>query len=218
MKPFMLIGLLKDRKPILETLQKLECVQVSKTENMPKAQPYKQISQMDSMIANTDAAIDVIERYDISKKAIFTSKRLENKSKLQSNFIKNNNAYKTSRLILNIMNQINNHKNRISKLETESKLLYYYLDLDLPPNIKDTAYTNILIGNISGFWDTESIIQKIGKDVHIEIINANKIQTSAFFIIPKYIYDNTKKILLDMGFSYSPFTFTEQTPKEKLQE
>lgn len=218
MKPFMLIGLLKDRKTILETLQKLECVQVSKTENMPKVQPYKQISQMDSMIADTDAAIYAIERYDVSKKAIFASKRLENKSKLQSDFIKNNNAYKTSRLILNIMHQINNHKNRISKLETESKLLYYYLDLDLPPNIKDTVYTNILIGNIPGFWDTDSITQKIGKDVHIEIINANKIQTSAFFIIPKCIYDNTKKTLLDMGFSYSPFTFTEQTPKEKLQE
>ena len=68
MKPFFLIGVLKNRKKILETLQKLECVQVEPITNLKKINPHQTISQIDSMIHDADKAVEIIEKYSTKNK------------------------------------------------------------------------------------------------------------------------------------------------------
>lgn len=215
MKPFFLIGILKNRKKILETLQKLECVQVEPITDLKKINPYQTISQIDSMIHDADKAVEIIEKYSIKKDNFLKSPNFKSAEKLDVDIAKSSELYKKVKSILSSMSQIEKIQSKISKLENESTLLCYYLSLDLPTDVKNTKYTNILIGNIPGFWSSENLSNKLGENVYFEIIDANKLQTSVFFIIPKNINDKIRKILLDTGFSQPPFSSTKESPKER---
>ena len=216
MKPFFLIGVLKNRKKILETLQKLECVQVEPVTDLKKINQHQTISQIDSMINNADHAIEIIEKYSNKKDGFLKSPNFKLPEKLNVDIAKSDNLYKKVKSILNSMSKIEKIQNKINKLENESLALFYYLSLDLPTDVQNTKYTNVLIGSIPGFWDNESLLNKLGTNIYFEIIDANKLQTSVFFIIPKDINDKVRKILLDIGFSQPPFSSTRKTPNEKL--
>lgn len=215
MKPFFLIDVLKNRKKILETLQKLECVQVEPITNLKKISPHQTISQIDSMIHDADKAVEIIEKYSTKKDSFLKSPNFKSAEKLNVDIAKSNELHKKVKSILSSMAEIEKIQSKINKLENESLLLYYYLSLDLPTDVQNTKYTNILIGNIPGFWSDESLLNKLGESVYFEIIDANKLQTSVFFIIPKNINDKVRKILLDIGFSQPPFSSTKKSPKEK---
>lgn len=215
MKPFFLIDVLKNRKKILETLQKLECVQVEPITNLKKINPHQTISQIDSMIHDADKAVEIIEKYSTKKDSFLKSTNFKSTEKLNVDIAKSNELHKKVKSILSSMAEIEKIQSKINKLENESLLLYYYLSLDLPTDVQNTKYTNILIGNIPGFWSDESLLNKLGESVYFEIIDANKLQTSVFFIIPKNINDKVRKILLDIGFSQPPFSSTKKSPKEK---
>lgn len=215
MKPFFLIDVLKNRKKILETLQKLECVQVEPITNLKKISPHQTISQIDSMIHDADKAVEIIEKYSTKKDSFLKSPNFKSAEKLNVDIAKSNELHKKVKSILSSMAEIEKIQSKINKLENESLLLYYYLSLDLPTDVQNTKYTNILIGNIPGFWSDESLLNKLGESVYFEIIDANKLQTSVFFIIPKNINDKVRKILLDIGFSQPPFSSTKKSPREK---
>ncbi len=215
MKPFFLIGVLKNRKKILETLQKLECAQIEPVSDFKKIDPHQTISQIDSMIRDADRAIETIEKYSNKKDNFLKSPNFKSPEKLNVDIAKSDNLHKKVKSVLKSVSKIEKIQNKISKLENESLALFYYLSLDLPTDIQSTKYTNILIGSIPGFWDNASLLSKLGEDVYFEIIDANKLQTSVFFIIPKNIDERVRKILLDIGFSQPPFSSTKKTPKEK---
>lgn len=215
MKPFFLIGVLKNRKKILETLQKLECVQVEPVTDLKKINQHQTISQIDSMINDADHAIEIIEKYSDNKDGFLKSPNFESPENLNLDIAKSDNLHKEVKSVLSSMSKIEKIQSKINKLENESLALFYYLSLDLPTDIQNTKYTNALVGSIPGFWDNESLSNKLSKDVYFEIIDANKLQTSVFFIIPKNINERVRKILLDIGFSQPPFSSTRKTPKEK---
>lgn len=215
MKPFFLIGVLKNRKKILETLQKLECAQIEPVTDLKKINPHQTISQIDFMINNADRAIEIIEKYSSKKDNFLKSPNFKSPEKLNVDIAKSDNLYKKVKSVLKSMAKIEENQNQINKLENESLALFYYLSLDLPTDVQNTKYTNILIGSIPGFWDNERLLDKLSENVYFEIIDANKLQTSVFFIIPKDINDKVRKILLDIGFSQPPFSSTKKTPKEK---
>ena len=218
MKPFFLVGVLEKRKPILEALQKLECAQVEESAKFKKIDPQKTISTIDSMIEESDQAVQVIEKYSPQKGGFFDSTQFEESSGLNLNIAKSDTLYKKVRYISNLATEIEKFRNEISQLENESLLLYYYLNLDLPVDIKDTKHTHILVGSLPNFWSEEALSGKLGCDVYFEILDANKLQTTIFLIIPVVISEKIQKILTDIGFSQPPFASAEKTPEDKNSE
>ena len=116
MKPFFLVGVLEKRKQILEALQKLECAQVEENVQLKKINPQKTISTIDSMIEESDQAIQVIEKYSHQKGGFFESTQFEAMRELNLNIAKSETLYKKVRYISNLAIEIEKFRNEISRI------------------------------------------------------------------------------------------------------
>lgn len=166
MQRISICALKKDRKAILEQIQRLGVMEID-----PDAGKETELERMDTLSARTgfekmaalaEQALEVLQRYVPEKVSIFAS--LEGK-KLTDDGIYDKGARfaeyysKVARQLVGLDKEIAELKASNAKLESQIEGLQPWMELDIPMNFPGTRTTDLILGMIPGEVSLEKIYE-----------------------------------------------------------
>ncbi len=214
-KPFFLVGILKDKKQILEKIQILKCCQIKQIDYLKKVSLNKTLNKIGKMKQTLEKSIEIISKVcDMHQddKNLITISDFKNSSKNVYKF------YKKSKSILIVNDRIDLLKKTIKTLEDKKLKLKAYNKIEIPLKSFKTKNTTSKILKISGCYDEqelEKILSGISKNIYFHIISSDKTQTILLMVMIDEYIENVKDVLLKNGFSQIDVT-TTKTPKEEI--
>ena len=201
MKRIEILGLQKDRKKIIEFVQRQGCVQLDEMQeegqhftNLPTQQTVTQLERYESTV---DSALEVLNRYTSGKGGLLdsfapreemsTTEYLEKSKKVDETLGK-------CKQLNALYKKIQDSKVEIARAETAIDQVRPWETLDIPSSFKGTADTQAFIGTIAEPLDREGVLTKIVEadpeaQGEVEIVSADKNQTCLVAICHK---DNAK--------------------------
>lgn len=217
MKRIEIIGLNKERKRLIEYLQRCSIIDItdSKCEILGSRETAQSISAIDSNMAQVQTALEALPNDNKGFFAKRASEKLENsavsKKELES-------CMQTVKDIDRITKRISENKDEIASLETEERVIEPFLALDVPAGVKGTKKTVAKAGILPGEWTEEAVWQKLHENgieaAYFEIVSATK-QQSVIWII--YLTCDEQKISAwsaEIGFAL-PKNLPNKVPKER---
>jgi V/A-type H+-transporting ATPase subunit I len=224
MQRIFIYALKKDRKPILEFLQRRGVVEISDT--IPEDNVFHKTdmnyakSGLEKIIAEAKEAVEILNHLVPENKSMLS---ILNGRKIVST--EDYDAFKTKyesieRIASNIIRcnkEIIETKAEILKLEAQVEILTPWTDLDIPINFSETKYTKSFIGTLPREWTLDTIYEKLADYLpfNVDIISASKEQTCIFLLCPKDKADGLYDALRAIEFSHPSIT-TEKAPAEQL--
>lgn len=228
-----IIALKKDRKPLLETLQRLGMVEVRDAGagddifSKPDTSSARSLLLKDAKIAAD--ALEILDKYSESsgKMLGFLHMPAIISADEHESFImqKRDAALKDAYHILRLDREITEAKAEIKKLEAQEERLVPWLDLPMPQTFSGTKRTAVFIGSIGGVHTHDSLaaglaaavnpeIPSGGTDpVHIEIVSSSKTLTCFYVIALRRDAEAVDAALRSMGFT-RPAEHSNHTPAE----
>ena len=221
MKRVDLCALKKDRKAVLELLQRQGVVQVEnpvcdeqdsvfkRTDKSAEAASFRKYAQ------SAADALAVLNRAAPQKKGLLSS--LEGRRRLSveefdSLVLKRDELLTNCRAILNLDRERIENEAAAPKITTQIITLEPWLGYDLPLNCKGTRTTAVLAGTLPNEWSLETVLERLGElapeaqDVHVEIISASSMQTCLFAVCARKDAESAADALRKMGFIKAPET------------
>ena len=220
MKRIELAGLNSERKRLIEYLQRCGTVDISDSRCgiLKSREPAGTISQLESNMAQTKAAIELLPR---EKSGLFAKR--EELTAEQYTF-KQGEASKMLDIVGNILQikkDLQKNKDDFSALEVERKSLTSFLALDVPANLKNTRRTIIKTGIIESEWNEEQIWNKLSEfeasAVYFEILSSSKQQTVIWMLYLADEEDKLSKFFADVGFAV-PKSLPKSEPSKRIEE
>ena len=228
MKRIEILGLQKDRKKIIEYVQRQGCVQLDEMQeegqhftNLPTQQTVTQLERYESTV---DSALEVLNRYTSGKGGLLdsfapreemsTTEYLEKSKKVDETLGKCkqlNALYKI----------IQDSKVEIARAETAIDQVRPWETLDIPSSFKGTADTQAFIGTIAEPLDREGVLTKIVEadpeaQGEVEIVSADKNQTCLVAICHKDNAKTFEQALRTAGF-VAVSDATKHPPKVRIE-
>ena len=221
-------ALKKDRKAILEALQRKGVIEIS-----DEAKEYSKgdscfarmnvadfTEQMQAEIKLTEQALAVLHEYAPEKKSLFAG--LNGKAEMDASdydsFVqKKTEANRAAKRLVTLEKSILEAKGEIAKLSQQKEALEPWSSLDVPLNYKGTAKTSAIIGLLPGNRTAEQIYEELGEftPFDLEIVSVIKDQTCVFFLCLKEQYESLFEALRMRGFA-RPVIQTTMPPKEQI--
>ena len=220
MKRIELVGLNSERKRLIEYLQKCGVVDIadSRDEMLKSRETAGTISQLESNMAGTKSAIDILPA---GKGGLF-SKRTElsaEQYRLESG--ETSRMLDTVQDILQTGKNIEKNNDRLSALEIEKNALSNFVSLDVPATLKHTRRTLVKLGTAEGEWNEEEIWKKLGeleiKAVYFEILKATKQQTVLWILYLQEEEQNMSKFFAEINFAV-PKNLPKDEPAKRIEE
>lgn len=224
MQRICICGLKKERKQILEFIQRRGVIEISDdmTEDsiFKKTDVFAAESIFQKNIASVKDALDVLSKYVPIKSSItgMLEGRKELSSQVYDDFYKNHDdLVHMAGKICTLEKSIAENKAEILKLETQVETLKPWMNLDIPLNFKGTRLTTALIGTLPNLWELERIYGELAEllPVNVDIISSSNEQTCIFVLCRKEKADKVLETLRNIGFSY-PSISTSRSPAAKI--
>lgn len=221
-------ALKKDRKAILEALQRKGVIEIS-----DEAKEFSEddscfacmnvadfTEQMQAEIKLTEQALAVLHEYAPEKKSLLAG--LNGKAEMDASdydsFVqKKAEANRVARRLVTLEKSILEAKGEIVKLTQQKEALEPWSSLDVPLNYKGTAKTSAIIGLLPGNRTAEQIYEELGEftPFDLEIVSVIKDQTCVFFLCLKEQYEGLFEALRMRGFA-RPVIQTTMPPTEQI--
>lgn len=210
-------GMKKDRKKILEHLQLKGCLEIHEEEKedeiFQKMNTSSSISLYERQTALAENALDILEMYAPENKSMFSA--LEGKHVISAEeYCKMpdtlNDIYGVITNIIEQKKTLDEKENEKQKCVDEIQALEPWKNLDVPMNFQGTKTTDFMVGIIAGTYTDIELIQKIQnikefpKNVHIQIVFADKYQTYICITYIKNDLEKVEKALRQLDFSKPP--------------
>ena len=220
----------KDRKAILEKLQKLGVMEIDNSvimdEELKTADIYSAKQSFERRVATAEQALDILSEYAPEKKSMFAG--LEGKTLIDNDDYTQAIERQTKTLedinrIIELQKQVAEHQAEIIKLETKKETLTPWLALDIPQDYKGTKHTSVIIGSIGIQMSLEAIYEKLAEQapnieaVEIHIVSTSTNQTCITAICLKEQEKSVEDALRAFGFT-RPAKESSITPSEQLME
>jgi len=219
MKRVLLCAMKKDRKAVLETLQRLGVVQV---ENPPEADgdPFfarcdktEETLQFRKYAASAADALAVVDREAPEKKGLLAA--LDGRTRLsvpdyEAMVLRRDEILGVCRTILALDRECAESLAQLPKLEAQIVALKPWVNFDLPMDFAGTRTTAAMAGALPDQETLESVYAKLGaqapdaEGVHIEIISASQVQTCLFVLCAKKDAAAVGDALRRLGFVKAP--------------
>ncbi|MHB8131710.1 MAG: V-type ATP synthase subunit I, partial [Mobilitalea sp.] len=226
MQRIFIYALKKDRKPILELLQRRGVVEIS--DIIPEDNVFQKTdvshakSSFEKNISSAKEAVEIINRFtpEIKSKLSILNGRKEVSTEDYDAF---KTKYETTVHIANHMIACNKviaeNKAEILKFETQAEMLTPWTSLDIPISFSGTKYTRSFIGTISREWTLEGIYEKLADymPLGVDIISSSKEQTCIFVLCSKDKADSVYEVLRAIEFSH-PSISSDKAPAEQLKD
>ncbi|MDD3192662.1 MAG: V-type ATP synthase subunit I [Oscillospiraceae bacterium] len=230
MKRISICALKKDRKPVLELLQRRGAVEVDSV--LPEDSVFSHTdtsanrSVFQKNMAAATAALEVLDQYAPEKKSLFASlegRELKTGEDYDAFAQKYNTVMETVYQITALSRSISENKSEILKLEGQLEALQPWLGLDFSMRFKGTGCTSAFIGTLPGGMDLESILTGLSQQnpqlppIHVEVISSSQNQTCVFALCHKDGASQVEEALRAIGFA-QPSNPTKHSPVQRKQE
>lgn len=228
MKRIEILGLQKDRKKIIEFVQRQGCVQLDEMQeegqhftNLPTQQTVTQLERYESTV---DSALEVLNRYTSGKGGLLDSFAPREEMSMTEYLEKSKNVDATlgkCKQLNALYKKIQDSKVEIARAETAIDQVRPWETLDIPSSFKGTADTQAFIGTIAEPLDREGVLTKIVEadpeaQGEVEIVSADKNQTCLVAICHKDNAKTFEQALRTAGF-VAVSDATKHPPKVRIE-
>ncbi len=230
MKRVNICALKKDRKPVLELLQRRGAVEVDSV--LPEDSVFSRTdtsanrSIFQKNISAASSALEILDQYAPEKKSMLAS--LEGRTpKTNKDYDAFSQKYdtvmETVYEITALSRSIAENKSEITKLQGQLEALAPWLDLDLSMRFKGTAKTSAFIGTLPGGMGLEAVLEQLSQQnpqlpaVHVEIISTSQNQTCILALCHKEGAAQVEEALRSIGFA-QPANPTKHSPAQRKEE
>ena len=228
MKRIEILGLQKDRKKIIEFVQRQGCVQLDEMQeegqhftNLPTQQTVTQLERYESTV---DSALEVLNRYTSGKGGLLDSFAPREEMSTTEYLEKSKNVDATlgkCKQLNALYKKIQDSKVEIARAETAIDQVRPWETLDMPSSFKGTADTQAFIGTIAEPLDREGVLTKIVEadpeaQGEVEIVSADKNQTCLVAICHKDNAKTFEQALRTAGF-VAVSDATKHPPKVRIE-
>lgn len=226
MQRILICALKKDRKAILELLQRRGVIEVNDTLTEDGVfQKYDSAAMKGSLnksIASAKEAIDILDHYCESKASMLSALKGRREATTEEYDAFKEKYHATVRIagrMIALSKEIAEYKAEILKLETQREILTPWITLDIPLNFPGTKYTKSFIGTLPKEWTLEMIYEKLADymPLNAEIISSSKEQTCIFVLCQKNMAEKVFEVLRGLEFAY-PGIAPELAPAKQLQK
>jgi len=226
MQRIFIYALKKDRKPILELLQRRGVVEIS--DIIPEDNVFHKTdvshakSSFDKSISSAKEAIDILNRFapEIKAKLSILNGRKEISTEDYDTFkTKYEESIRIANHIIACNKEIAENKAEILKFDIQAEMLTPWTSLDIPISFSETKYTRSFIGTISKEWTLEGIYEKLADllPLSVDIISSSKEQTCIFVLCTKDKADSVYEALRAIEFSH-PSISSDKAPAQQLAD
>lgn len=223
-------ALKKDRKSILEKLQSMGILEISRVADEDDA-----FSRMDTMNARVsfekkaniaDQALDVLDGYAPESKSMFASlegKKLIGSSRFQSAVADKEKIMDTAADLIQTSKVIAEKKAAILKLENQIESLTPYLSLEVPMNYSGTKKVAMFIGTMAAETQLQDVYSTLTEQlpeveaVDIQIISSDQDAVYLAVLCMRKDASKVEEVLRSAGFA-RPAQLSEEVPSVKTQE
>ena len=215
----------KDRKPILEFLQRRGNIEINDMLKedivFHKTDVTVAKAGFDKNVLAAKEAVDILNNYVPEKKSKFSALygRKEVSTEIYNAFRdKHEESVRIANRILRLSRDISENKAEILRLQAQVEILTPWIDLDIPMNFAGTKNTSCFIGTLPNEWTLDAIYEKLSQDMplSIEIISASKDQTCIFVLSEKEKASTVYEALREIDFSNPSITF-DKAPSEQQE-
>ncbi len=220
-----LLALKKERKPLLETLQRLGVIEITDITQESEAFAVQDFTATEERLKNKKqsamTALEILNQYAPEKKSMFAF--LEGKKEADvaayDAFAKKRKAvYYDVQTILKLSKEIAESKAEIVKLTQSMDALEPWAALDIPLNFEGTKSTCGFIGSLPGAWDVERLMETFGGDMAFdaEILSTLADQTFLFVLCTRHDGEVLYERLRAQGFT-KPAGISKRTPAKQQE-
>lgn len=230
MKKASICGLQKDRKKILEMLQRRGVVEISdqieQDSVFSRADMSSAQATFEKNIATATAALSVLDRYATEKKpmlAALQGRQAISVDRYDSFADVREETMKHAYRLCALDRQLEEGRAEIPKLQTQIDGLLPWSGLDVPLHFKGTKTTSCFIGTLPGEWSLQALLERLGElapdasRVHADIITADKEQTRIFLLCPQKHAHLLEDALRQLNFARPPAD-ADLVPAERIRQ
>lgn len=230
MKRINICALKKDRKPVLELLQRRGAVEVDSV--LPEDSVFSRTdtsanrSVFQKNITAAASALEILGQYAPEKKSMFASlegRELKTGRDYDAFAQKYDTVMENVYQITALSRSIAENKSEITKLEGQVEALQPWLGLELSMRFKGTGRTRAFIGTLPGDMDLETILTGLAQQnpelppVHVQVVSSSQNQTCVFVLCHKDGAAQVEEALRSIGFA-QPSNPTKHSPAQRKQE
>lgn len=219
-------ALKKDRKRILEQIQRLGVIEVSDimlTDSIFKKTDVthgKDVLEKNVEVANN--ALEILDDYikeDTSMLSALNGRTEVDASVYDEFYQKYNDIWQIIKKIISLERTIGENKGDMANISLQMESLKPWVNLDIPLNQNGTKATSIFIGSLPNEWSYESIYEALGiyMPVHVDIISTSREQTCIFVACLREKSEEVLEGLRRIGFA-KPVSNGDKPPKEQMRQ
>lgn len=208
-------GLKKDRKAILEALQRYGVLEIKKQQFDGMTLQDTAASQLTFKKAAQTAedALEILEQTVHEKTSVFAS--LAGKKEMPPEVYYRlvdeiGEIMRAAGEIVRLSKENAEGKAEISRLESQIESLLPWKNFDLPLNFKGTEKTAAFIGTVPGQMSVQQLIERYkGDNTEFDVVSSSPEQTCIFAVCPKDTAEECENDLRALGFSPSAVSSNE---------
>ena len=224
MQRIYIYALKKDRKQVLELLQRRGVVEVRDMLKEDKVFKKSDVSvakqTLEKNISLTKDSLGILNNYVKEDSSLLSSLagRKELPVEVYDNF---KETYRptvdTAKRIIELSKIIAENKAEVLRLQTQIEILTPWINLDIPLNYKGTKSTTVFIGTLPRPRTLEEIYEKMAQymPLDVDIISSTKEQTCIFVMCINENKDKVYEILREMDFTI-PSLSIDISPADQL--
>lgn len=215
MQRIYIYALKKDRKQILELLQRRGVVEVRNMIKEDKVFSKSDVSvaksSLEKNISIAEESLSILNKYVKENNSLLSA--LEGRKELAVEAYDSfKEKYKptvdNAKRIIELSKIIAESKAEVLRLQAQIEILTPWINLDIPLNFKGTKNTTVFIGSLPKPWTLEGIYEQLAQymPLDVDIISSSKVQTCIFVICPNSNKDKVYEILRAMDFTLPSFS------------
>lgn len=216
-------GLKKDRKAILEALQRYGVLEIKKQQFEGMYCPDTASSQLAFRKASQTAedALAILESVVHEKTSLFDSLSGKKEMPPETYYRLVDDVGEIMRIageIIRLSKENAEIKAEISRLTSQIEMLMPWENFDLPLNFSGTEKTKAFIGTVPGQKSEEQLIEQYkGENTEIKVVSSSPEQTCIFAVCPKDEAEGCEVNLRSMGFS-AVSVYSKVVPSVRIDE
>lgn len=228
MQKVSICALKKDRKAILEKIQSMGVMEISRFESEEEGfqtvNTQEDRSAFEKNAALADTALNILQEYVPEKVSMFASlegKDLIEKSKYLETAHREKEVLDMAAQVVKLHKQTAECKANVQKLENQIEALCPWMNLDIPGDFQGTETAAVLIGSMSGSLTLEDIYSLILEQapevsgVDISILSSERDTVYLAVVCLKKDVEKVEEILRQSGFARPSQSMSKIPAREK---